>query len=62
MGGKYGIIRGMKKRGINAMIATALSIFAVAASCMASDASADTLRGGGRSSSPKPRSGFLRAA
>ena len=37
----------MKKRGINAMIATALSIFAVAASCMASGGSPNVFRGGG---------------
>ena len=33
-----GIIRGMKKRAMNAMFEAALSIFAVAAPCMASDA------------------------
>ena len=39
--GIYGIIRGMKKKAMKSILATALSIFAVAASCMASDASPD---------------------
>ena len=42
---KCGKIRGMKKV-TNAMFGAALSIFAVAAPCMASDASANAIRGG----------------
>ena len=43
---KCGKIRGMRKRTADAMIGPALSIFAVAASCMASGASPNVFRGG----------------
>jgi len=43
---KCGKIRGMKLSAISAMIGTALSIFAVAAPCVASAASANAIRGG----------------